>query len=130
MVGLGVYVDKGKSSLGGVIGFIVAIATTGFAANGAAYAIYGHLRPKNIGFVAGIVGASGNIGGLWYTLVFKYQPGTKPLRTLGKKFWIAGILNIALAIEACQSDPHNTVTDFVEGPVASIDMKTFDLNPF
>lgn len=98
MVGLGVYVDRPGSSYGGVIGFMVAMATTGFAANGAAYAIYGHLQPKNIGFVAGLVGGCGNIGGLWYTLIFKYQPGVRANRTLGRKFWIAGILNAAALV--------------------------------
>jgi NNP family nitrate/nitrite transporter-like MFS transporter len=96
LIGLGVYVDHGASSLGGVIGFIVALATTGFAANGAAYAIYGHLRPKNIGFVAGMVGGFGNIGGLVYTGIFLHLPGSRPLRTLGKKFWVAGIVNVAV----------------------------------
>lgn len=86
LVGLGVYVDKPGASLGGVIGFMVALATTGFAANGAAYAIYGHFQPKNVGFVAGMVGGLGNIGGLFYTLIFKYQPGAKPTRTLGELF--------------------------------------------
>lgn len=98
LVGLGLYVDHGKASLGGVIGFIVAIATTGFAANGAAYAVYGHLRPKNVGAVAGIIGSCGNIGGLWFTLIFLYQPGSKVLRTLGRKFWISGIVNAALLV--------------------------------
>lgn len=85
MIGLGVYVDSGKPTLGGVIGFMVGLATTGFAANGAAYAVYGHLRPKNIGVVAGMVGGFGNIGGLFYTLIYKYQPGVKATRTLGRK---------------------------------------------
>ncbi|PWN37680.1 MFS general substrate transporter [Meira miltonrushii] len=98
LVGLGIYVDHGKASLGGVIGFIVAIATVGFAANGAAYAVYGHLRPKNVGVVAGIIGSCGNVGGLWFTLIFLYQPGSKALRTLGRKFWISGIVNAALLV--------------------------------
>ncbi|PWN91803.1 MFS general substrate transporter [Acaromyces ingoldii] len=98
MIGLGFYVDSGKANLGGVIGFMVALATTGFAANGAAYAVYGHLRPKNIGVVAGMVGGFGNIGGLWFTLIYKYQPGLKANRTLGRKFWIAGIFNTAIIL--------------------------------
>lgn len=98
LVGLGVYIDHGKASLGGVIGFMVALATTGFAANGAAYAIYGHLRPRNNGTVAGIVGACGNIGGLIFTGIYLHQPGTKADRTLGRKFWIAGILNVAVLL--------------------------------
>lgn len=107
MIGLGVYIDKDKATIGGVIGFIVAIAITGFAANGACYSIYGHLRPQNIGAVAGIVGAGGNIGGLLYTLIFKYQPGVRlspspshphGYNSLGKKFWIAGLFNAAAVV--------------------------------
>ncbi|PTB68399.1 MFS general substrate transporter [Trichoderma citrinoviride] len=107
MIGLGVYINKNDATIGGVIGFLVAIAVTGFAANGACYSIYGHLRPKNIGAVAGIVGAGGNIGGLLYTLIFKYQPGVRlppspshphGYNSLGKKFWIAGLFNAAAVL--------------------------------
>ncbi|KAH8124772.1 hypothetical protein ACSS6W_007584 [Trichoderma asperelloides] len=106
MIGMGVYINKNNATIGGVIGFIVVIAITGFSANGACYSIYGHWRPKNIGVVAGIVGASGNIGGLFYTLIFKYKPGVRlapseshpqGYSSLGEKFWIAGLLN-AVAI--------------------------------
>lgn len=102
MIGLGFYVEREDTTIGGVIGFIVLIAITGFAANGACFAVYCHLQPKNNGAVAGIVGAGGNIGGLFYTLIFKYQPGARippspafpnGSNTLGKKFWIAGIVN-------------------------------------
>ncbi|KAK4067264.1 uncharacterized protein Triagg1_7707 [Trichoderma aggressivum f. europaeum] len=107
MIGLGVYINKNQATIGGVIGFIVFIAITGFAANGACYSIYGHLRPKNIGAVAGIVGAGGNIGGLFYTLIFKYQPGVRlppsqihpgGYNSLGKKFWIAGLFNAVAVV--------------------------------
>lgn len=64
MVALGLYVNHGALTVGGVMGVIVAVAITGFVANAAAYSIYGHLRPKNVGFVAGLVGAGGNIGGI------------------------------------------------------------------
>ncbi|CAH0020931.1 unnamed protein product [Clonostachys rhizophaga] len=103
MVGLGVYINNNHATLGGVMGFIVLIAVTGFAANGACYSVYGHLRPKNVGAVAGIVGAGGNVGGLFYTLIFKYQAGTRVAATianpagqnsLGSKFWIAGVVNL------------------------------------
>ena len=101
MIGLGMYINYGNATLGGVIGFIVLVAVTGFAANGACYAVYGHLRPKNIGAVAGLVGAGGNIGGLIYTLIFRFQPGVRVLptatkagsNTLGNKFWISGVVN-------------------------------------
>ncbi|UKZ69550.1 uncharacterized protein TrAtP1_010556 [Trichoderma atroviride] len=107
MIGLGIYINKNNATIGGVIGLIVVIAITGFSANGACYSIYGHWRPKNIGVVAGIVGASGNIGGLFYTLIFKYRPGIRlspseshprGYNSLGEKFWIAGLLNAVVVV--------------------------------
>ncbi|RFU72703.1 hypothetical protein TARUN_9554 [Trichoderma arundinaceum] len=107
MIGVGVYINNNHATISGVIGFIVVIAITGFAANGACYSIYGHMQPKNIGVVAGIVGAGGNIGGILYTLIFKYQPGKRippsqnyPLgnNSLGKKFWIAGVFNAVAVV--------------------------------
>lgn len=95
MIGLGIYINKGDATIGGVIGFIVLIAVTGFAANGACYAVYGHLRPKNIGAVAGIVGAGGNVGGLLYTGIFKALQGSRQRSNLGTKFWVAGVVNSA-----------------------------------
>lgn len=95
MVGLGLYVNHSSSlSVAGVLGFIVGIAATGFVANAGAYSVYSHLRPKNVGFVAGLVGSGGAVGGLCYTGIFKTHPGVKAARTLGNKFWIAGIVNI------------------------------------
>ncbi|KEY72388.1 hypothetical protein S7711_01057 [Stachybotrys chartarum IBT 7711] len=93
MIGLGMYINYSQATIGGVIGFIILIAVTGFAANGAAYAVYGHIRPKNIGAVAGIIGAGGNVGGIVYTLIFRFQPGSRAASTLGTKFWISGIVN-------------------------------------
>jgi NNP family nitrate/nitrite transporter-like MFS transporter len=107
MIGIGIYINNNHATIGGVIGFIVMISVTGFAANGACYSIYGHLRPKNIGVVAGIVGAGGNIGGLLYTLIFRYQPGTRlppsqsypqGYNSLGKKFWVAGLFNAVAVV--------------------------------
>ena len=107
MIGLGVYIDQNQATLGGVIGFIVLVATFGFAANGACYSVYGHWHPRNIGAVAGMVGAGGNIGGIFYTLIFKYQAGTRVVAsvahpdgysTLGRKFWISGVVNAVVVL--------------------------------
>ncbi|EPQ25980.1 uncharacterized protein PFL1_06435 [Pseudozyma flocculosa PF-1] len=98
MIGLGFYVNNGGASVGGVIGFIVLIGVTGFVANGACYSVYGHLRPKNVGAVAGIVGAGGNVGGLMYTGIFKALAGSKPAGNLGTKFWVAGVVNAAAVL--------------------------------
>lgn len=107
MIGMGIYINRDGATISGVIGFIAVVAITGFSANGACYSIYGHWRPKNIGVVAGIVGAGGNIGGLLYTLIFKYRPGIRlspseshpqGYNSLGQKFWIAGLLNAVAVV--------------------------------
>jgi len=100
MIGLGFYVNAGSATLGGVIGFMVGLGITGFAANGAAYALYAHLRPRNIGVVAGLVGGFGNVGGLIYTAIFRQHPGARtPLsNTLGTKFSIAGYFNCGVIL--------------------------------
>ncbi|KAN0061890.1 hypothetical protein ACQY0O_005884 [Thecaphora frezii] len=98
MIGLGFYINHGHATIGGVIGFIVLIALTGFAANGACYSVYGHLRPKNVGAVAGIVGAGGNVGGLMYTGIFKALAGSRAQGNLGTKFWVAGVVNAAAVL--------------------------------
>lgn len=97
MVGMGLYINAAspQPKLGVVMGFMVLLAATGFVANAAAYSVYGHLRPKNVGFVAGLVGGGGNVGGLIYTGIFKLHPGVKAAKTLGTKFWISGIFNCA-----------------------------------
>ncbi|KAJ9474026.1 hypothetical protein PHBOTO_004089 [Pseudozyma hubeiensis] len=92
MIGLGFYCNN-NPTLSGVLGFIFFIATTGFLANGANYGIPAIICPSAIGTVSGLVGAAGNLGGLVYLGIFLAVPGARPRRTLGTKFWIAGVVN-------------------------------------
>lgn len=98
MIGMGIYTNTGNATLGGVLGFIVLIATTGFMANGAVYALPTYYAPRNVGTASGLVGAGGNIGGLMYLGIFLARPGTKPAKNLGTKFWIAGVVNSAAVL--------------------------------
>ncbi|GAC93275.1 hypothetical protein PHSY_000839 [Pseudozyma hubeiensis SY62] len=92
MIGLGFYCNH-NPTLSGVLAFIFFIGTTGFLANGANYGIPAIICPSAIGTVSGLVGAAGNIGGLLYLGIFLAVPGARPRRTLGTKFWIAGVVN-------------------------------------
>lgn len=92
MIGLGFYCNN-NPTLSGVLGFIFFIATTGFLANGANYGIPAIICPSAIGTVSGLVGAAGNLGGLVYLGIFLAVPGARPKKTLGTKFWIAGVVN-------------------------------------
>lgn len=92
MIGMGFYCNH-HPTLGGVLAFIFFIATTGFLANGANYGIPAIICPSAIGTVSGLVGAAGNVGGLMYLGIFLAFPGVKKNHTLGRKFWIAGVVN-------------------------------------
>ena len=92
MIGLGFYCNH-NPTLGGVLAFIFFIGTTGFLANGANYGIPAIICPSAIGTVSGMVGAAGNVGGLMYLGIFLAVPGVRARRTLGTKFWIAGVVN-------------------------------------
>ncbi|SJX64096.1 related to nitrate transporter [Sporisorium reilianum f. sp. reilianum] len=92
MIGLGVYCNR-DPQFSGVMWFIFLIGTTGFLANGANYGIPAIICPSAIGTVSGLVGAGGNVGGLLYLGIFLAKPGVKKAKTLGTKFWIAGVVN-------------------------------------
>lgn len=92
MIGMGFYCNH-NPTLGGVLGFIFFIATTGFLANGANYGIPAIICPSAIGTVSGLVGAAGNVGGLMYLGIYLAVPGVRARHTLGTKFWIAGVVN-------------------------------------
>lgn len=92
MIGLGVYCNH-NPTLGGVLAFIFFIGTTGFLANGANYGIPAIICPSAIGTVSGLVGAAGNVGGLMYLGIYLAVPGVRRQKTLGTKFWIAGVVN-------------------------------------
>ncbi|SPO25655.1 related to nitrate transporter [Ustilago trichophora] len=92
MIGLGIYCNR-DPTLSGVLWFIFLIGTTGFLANGANYGIPAIICPSAIGTVSGLVGAAGNLGGLLYLGIFLAVPGARSRKTLGTKFWIAGVVN-------------------------------------
>ena len=92
MIGLGIYCNR-DPTLSGVLWFIFLIGTTGFLANGANYGIPAIICPSAIGTVSGLVGAAGNVGGLLYLGIFLAVPGVRRQKTLGTKFWIAGVVN-------------------------------------
>jgi NNP family nitrate/nitrite transporter-like MFS transporter len=79
-----------------VIVLIVILATFDEIANGANFSLVPHCNPGSNGFMTGIVGAMGNLGGIWFALVFRYQP-----TPFGKAFWISGIV-VMVCSPLCQ----------------------------
>jgi len=66
------------------------------AGNGANFALVPHCNPYSNGVVTGIVGASGNIGGILFALIFRFKG--VGLLNLGRPFWICGVIHVGVNI--------------------------------
>jgi NNP family nitrate/nitrite transporter-like MFS transporter len=58
--------------------------------NGANFALVPHCNAYNNGVMSGIVGSFGNLGGIIFTLIFRFQPQQ------GKAFWIMGVICVVI----------------------------------
>lgn len=74
-----------------MFGLFAGLAVFLDAANGANFGIVPHVHPFANGILSGIVGASGNLGGIVFAVVFRYN-GTHYARTI----WIIGVVSIGL----------------------------------
>jgi NNP family nitrate/nitrite transporter-like MFS transporter len=61
------------------------------AQNGSAFSIVPHILPQSNGIVSGLVGAAGNLGGVFFNLVFRFLAPN-----YSKSFWIIGVVILAL----------------------------------
>ena len=91
--GLGLLFFSGTSALGLAIFFMLLFALFLKMANGATYAITPFINQKNVGMVAGIVGAGGNIGGMAMGFLFK-----NPNLGYGTAFFYIGCAVIVAAL--------------------------------
>ncbi|KAF2112730.1 nitrate transporter-like protein [Lophiotrema nucula] len=74
-----------------MIGLVALFAIFLEAGNGANFALVPHVHPHANGILSGLVGASGNLGGIIFAIIFRYN-GTHYSRV----FWIMGIIFIIL----------------------------------
>ncbi|TFK99358.1 nitrate/nitrite porter [Pterulicium gracile] len=74
-VGFGYYIHNLEHpDLGVVMGFIVLIAICNEMANGTNFSLVPHCNSYNNGVMSGLVGAFGNVGGIFFALIFRFQP--------------------------------------------------------
>jgi NNP family nitrate/nitrite transporter-like MFS transporter len=76
-----------------MMGLIALMAIFLEAGNGANFALVPHVHPHANGIVSGLVGASGNLGGIIFAIIFRYN-GTHYARV----FWIMGCIIIGLNV--------------------------------
>ncbi|KAL3421916.1 nitrate transporter [Phlyctema vagabunda] len=85
-----------------LIGLIAGMAVFLEAGNGANYALVPHVWPKNNGVVSGTIGATGNMGGVVYAIVFRYMG-----RDYAKAIMIIGIMMIGMNLVVSWIPPIN-----------------------
>ncbi|KAJ7654749.1 nitrate/nitrite porter [Mycena rosella] len=73
-----------------VIGVFAVAAIFSEIGNGANFSLVPHCNSFNNGVMSGIVGGFGNLGGIFFALIFRFQT------TTGKAFWIIGVISIAI----------------------------------
>ncbi|EPE04781.1 nitrate transporter [Ophiostoma piceae UAMH 11346] len=69
------------------------------AGNGANFALVPHVHPQANGIVSGLTGAAGNLGGVIFSIIFRFvthkpAPGAPSAPNYGKSFWIIGVIHI------------------------------------
>ncbi|KIK92499.1 hypothetical protein PAXRUDRAFT_829898 [Paxillus rubicundulus Ve08.2h10] len=102
-LGLGVYIDKhDEPSLTIIIVLFVILAVANEAANGINFSLVPHCNPCSNGFMTGIVGAMGNVGGVVFALVFRFQPtpAGKAFVTSGIIAMVVNVVLLAIAVPA------------------------------
>jgi len=88
LIVIGVLDPRSKNAL---FGLIAGMAFFLEAGNGANFAYVPHVCPQANGVVSGFTGAFGNLGGIVFAIVFRYN-GVN----YAKSFWIIGIMSIVM----------------------------------
>lgn len=96
-LGLGFYIDNhSHPSLTVIIVIFVILAIFNEVANGVNFSLVPHCNPNSNGFMTGIVGAMGNLGGILFAIIFRFRPSPA-----GKAFWISGVIAVGVNLLLC-----------------------------
>ncbi len=78
-----------------VFGLVALVAVFLQAGNGANFALVPHVHPSANGILSGLTGAGGNLGGIIFSVVFRFMgDGTD----YGKGFWVIGVIHVAISL--------------------------------
>ncbi|KAJ5493935.1 Major facilitator superfamily domain general substrate transporter [Penicillium fimorum] len=83
-----------------MFGLIAGLAFFLEASNGANFALVPHVHPFANGIVSGIVGGFGNLGGIIFAIIFRYNGSS-----YGRSMWIIGVVSLAANIAVCWIRP-------------------------
>ncbi|KAL5320721.1 hypothetical protein ACEPPN_011531 [Leptodophora sp. 'Broadleaf-Isolate-01'] len=97
LIAIGLLDSKSKSTM---MGLIAGMAFFLEAGNGANFALVPHVHPHANGIISGVTGACGNLGGIVFAIIFRYQG-----KDFGKTFWVIGVMTIGFHILLCWIQP-------------------------
>lgn len=88
LIAIGLTDPKTHSTM---FGLVAGMALFLEAGNGAVFSLVPHVHPHANGIVSGCTGASGNLGGIIFAIIFRYHA-----KNYSKVIWIIGIMTIAI----------------------------------
>ncbi|CAK7220551.1 hypothetical protein SBRCBS47491_004226 [Sporothrix bragantina] len=99
-----------KSTMFGLVALCAIFLEAG---NGANFALVPHVRPFANGIVSGLTGAAGNVGGVLFSVVFRFETiilidndlVIPSLINYGRSLWIIGVVHIAVNLAVCCIPP-------------------------
>lgn len=97
LLAIGMVNSHHKSTM---FGLIAGMAFFLEASNGANFALVPHVSPHANGIVSGVTGAAGNLGGIVFAIIFRYNPGH-----YGKAIYIIGAMTIGINLAVCWIKP-------------------------
>ncbi|KAI5361606.1 Putative major facilitator superfamily, MFS transporter superfamily, nitrate transporter [Septoria linicola] len=98
LVAIGMTNQHSLSTLVCLVGIGMAFFLEG--ANGLNFSAVPHVHPQSNGIVSGFTGACGNLGGIVFAIIFRYN-GTNYNRAI----WIIGVIIMALNVAVCWIKP-------------------------
>lgn len=87
-IAIGITNSHSKSTM---FGLVAGMAFFLEATNGAIFSVVPHIHPHANGIISGVTGATGNLGGIVFAIIFRY------LKTdYGKTLWIIGVMTMGI----------------------------------
>ncbi|KAF2144412.1 uncharacterized protein K452DRAFT_284725 [Aplosporella prunicola CBS 121167] len=90
LIAIGVLDPRSQATMFGLVAGLAFFLEGG---NGLNFSLVPHVHPQANGAVSGVTGAAGNLGGIVFAIVFRYN-GTG----YGRVFWIIGVVSIAVNV--------------------------------
>ncbi|KAI0483261.1 nitrate transporter [Xylariaceae sp. FL0804] len=92
-----------EKQLSTMLGLVALLAVFVEGGNGANFALVPHVHPRANGVVSGATGACGNLGGILFSVVFRFVGGSGT--DYADAFWIIGVVTIAVNLGLCWVPP-------------------------